>query len=109
MKANDYQKWTETTVVYKGSIPLQYYTLGLVGEAGEFADKVKKIMRDGLPTPEIVKIQKDLLQELGDTLWYLARLSDFLGMTLEQLMDLNRVKLIDRQQRDMLHGKGDNR
>ena len=109
MKANMYQKWTKTTVVYKGDSPLQYFTLGLVGEAGEVADKVKKIMRDGIPIGELSAKRIELQHELGDIMWYLARLAAYFGITLEDLMDLNRKKLMDRKKRNKLHGQGDNR
>jgi NTP pyrophosphatase (non-canonical NTP hydrolase) len=110
MKANEYQQWTLSTAIYpdsgKGTIgALAYCTLGLTGEAGEVADKVKKLLRDG-DTPEA---RTKVLQELSDVCWYLARVADELGMDLEELFDYNRQKLESRKERGVLGGNGDNR
>lgn len=111
MKANDYQKWTASTVVYKGKNKMPYFTLGLVGEAGEVAEKTKKLMRDYQQfnkQPPIHKIL-EVHYELSDVLWYLARLADFWGTNLENLMKLNKSKLTSRKIRKVLHGEGDDR
>jgi NTP pyrophosphatase (non-canonical NTP hydrolase) len=82
--------------------------LGLSGETGEVAEKFKKIYRDKggvINSDDRLEIQK----ELGDVLWYLAVLSDTLGLTLEEVAALNLEKLKARQQRGQLHGSGDNR
>jgi len=82
--------------------------LGLVGEAGELADKYKKIIRDkgsvisGTDNAELVK-------ELGDVLWYVATLARYLGTTLDDVASLNVAKLTDRQARNLIQGEGDNR
>lgn len=84
-----YQRFTRTTAIYPGadgyggaSLPaLRYLGLGLVGESGEIADKVKKIIRDN--DSNLDDEQKDaLLKEAGDVLWYVARLVDHLGTTI---------------------------
>lgn len=84
-----YQRFTRTTAIYPGaegygseSLPaLRYLGLGLVGESGEIADKVKKIIRDN--DSNLDDEQKDaLLKEAGDVLWYAARLVDHLGTTI---------------------------
>ena len=82
--------------------------LGLVGEAGETADKVKKILRDkdGAMSGD----DKDLVvKELGDTLWYIASLSRYLEVPLSEVANGNIDKLESRFQRNKLHGKGDER
>ena len=82
--------------------------LGLVGEAGETADKIKKILRDknGVVSNE----DKDLIvKELGDTLWYIAAISRYLNVPLSEVADNNIKKLESRYQRNMLHGEGDKR
>lgn len=82
--------------------------LGLVGESGEVADRVKKIMRDhgGEPTVEDgVKI----LLELGDTLWYVAEAAHYFGFSLEEVAKANLDKLEKRLQNGTIHGEGDYR
>lgn len=85
-----------------------YRTLGLVGEAGEVAEKVKKIIRDknGELSPED---KQELVKEMGDVLWYLQALSNYLGVPLEEVAKGNLTKLQSRKSRDALHGAGDNR
>lgn len=108
MKANDYQTWTKQTAVYPTKAELAYLALGLTSEAGEIAGKIKKIIRDneGVMTEEI---RLSLCQELGDNFWYLARLCDTLGTTMEDVMDQNKAKLEDRLRRGKIQGSGDNR
>lgn len=82
--------------------------LGLVGEAGETADKIKKILRDknGVVSSE----DKDLvIKELGDTLWYIAAIARYLEVELSEVALGNIEKLESRYQRNKLHGEGDKR
>jgi NTP pyrophosphatase (non-canonical NTP hydrolase) len=82
--------------------------LGLVGEAGEVAEKYKKIIRDkaGKITPEDAQ---EIIKELGDVLWYVAVLADYLGMPLEAVAEANLQKLSSRKARGVQAGSGDNR
>lgn len=85
-----------------------YLGLGVCGEGGELAEKIKKVYRDqhGVFTPEaILEIKK----EVGDVLWYLNRVSEELGFSLEEASKLNIIKLQDRIKREKLKGSGDNR
>lgn len=102
---DDYQQWTRTTAIYPDQHNLTYTTLGLASEAGEVAGKVKKILRDG----DSDELRDAAVAELGDVLWYLARVSDELGVDLSWLAVTNRVKLESRLERDKLQGSGDNR
>ena len=82
--------------------------LGLVGEAGETADKIKKILRDkdGVASDE----DRDLVvKELGDTLWYIASIARYLDIPLSEVAGGNIEKLESRYQRNKLHGEGDKR
>jgi NTP pyrophosphatase (non-canonical NTP hydrolase) len=108
-----YQIATSETAIYPGALEgnsdaLAYVALGLTGEAGEIANKVKKILRDkgGMITSED---RTDLSKELGDVLWYLARLADEIGYPLEAIAQNNVDKLRSRQERGVLSGSGDNR
>lgn len=100
---NYYQDEVEKLVMTYGEERLFENTLGLVGEAGEFAEKIKKYIRDG-------KFNVDeLVKELGDVFFYLAALSTYLGVDLSMVAEANLAKLQDRQVRGVLQGSGDNR
>lgn len=85
-----------------------YPTLGLVGEAGEFADKIKKVWRNGRGS--LTEDQRQgLIDELGDVLWYVAACAKELGAPLEEVARRNLEKLASRQQRGVVKGEGDKR
>lgn len=88
--------------------PIVYPTLGLVNEAGEVAGKIKKIFRDkaGVIAEED---RQALKSELGDVLWYLTQICTELSISLESVAEYNIEKLLDRLDRDVINGSGDNR
>lgn len=86
--------------------PLNYYVLGLCGEAGEVANKVKKIIRD---KKSINEVREDIVSELGDVLWYLSRIANVFDTTLGEVAIRNREKLRSRDKNGTIHGSGDNR
>ena len=77
--------------------------MGLCGETGEVAEKVKKQVRDG------VFNRHEVAKELGDVLWYLANLANDIGYNLDEIADINIEKLTSRKNRDKIKGSGDNR
>lgn len=106
---NEYQQRTGDTARYPdaGQNPI-YPTLGLAGEAGEVAEKVKKVLRDQagqFDADAVAAIKK----ELGDVLWYVARLAAELDLDLGDIAAANLAKLASRQERGVLHGSGDER
>lgn len=106
MTLNKYQRLALETAIYPQ--PIIYPTLGMTGEAGEVADKVKKVLRDN--NSEFTPDRKlEIAKEIGDVLWYCATLSHDLGYTLEDIARMNYEKLHSRQERGKLHGSGDNR
>ena len=109
MELNDYQQAALRTAAPKDKHnELFHLLLGLVGEAGEIAEKAKKIVRD--KDSDFSQWDKeDLKKELGDTLWYLAVIADYFDVPLEDIARLNIAKLADRHNRAMLSGSGDNR
>lgn len=85
-----------------------YPTLGLSGEAGEVAEKIKKVIRDhGGVFDEVLR--EEVKKELGDVLWYVSQISTELGLSLDEIAENNIEKLSDRMDRGMLGGSGDNR
>ena len=102
MYLSQYQAQAKETAIYPEDKALEYLALGLVGEAGEVANKIKKVIRDGT-SPNNVR------DELGDVLWYLAMLSTEIGYSLDTIADKNLWKLANRKTRNVLGGSGDNR
>lgn len=91
-----------------GSVGFIEKILGLTGEAGETADKIKKILRD--KDGKISDEDRELVvKELGDTLWYLATIARYLDVPLSKVASGNIEKLESRHRRNKLHGEGDER
>lgn len=108
MQINEYQHKAIETAIYGSGNSIIYPTLGLAGEAGEVADKVKKVLRD--KNGEFKDAEKrDIALELGDILWYIAALSRDLGYDLNQIAQYNLDKLASRKERNQISGSGDNR
>lgn len=85
-----------------------YYVLGIGGETGELLEKIKKLFRDSDGYPRMDQ-KKDILKEMGDIMWYMARLCDQLGMPFSHVPKMNIKKLFSRMDRNKLQGDGDNR
>jgi NTP pyrophosphatase (non-canonical NTP hydrolase) len=110
MTLDEYQaKAAATSLMKPGDERMIIYTaLGLNGEAGEVADKVKKILRD--QDGDFSKLDKaDITKELGDVMWYVAMFAKSIGITLDDVGAANIEKLTSRKQRGVLGGSGDNR
>lgn len=108
---DEYQEFTGETITYPTDTPhnsINYCVLGLTGEAGEVAEKWKKVIRDnkGVLSQDA---RIDMALEVGDVLWYISRLAHHLGYTLEEVALGNRHKLTGRKLRNTLRGSGDNR
>lgn len=110
MDLNEYQQQASKTATFDDLAvdPMLYVTLGLTGEAGEVAEKVKKMLRNdnGMLTDEK---REGLKYELGDVLWYVSQLARVLGYTLEDVAKANIAKLADRAARGVIKSEGDNR
>jgi NTP pyrophosphatase (non-canonical NTP hydrolase) len=104
----EYQRLSRSTARYPRNEALTYPALGLAGEAGEFADHAKKVIRDdgGEVTAER---REAMAKELGDVLWYVAQLASELELDLDEIARMNLDKLRSRQQRGVLSGEGDDR
>ncbi|SDS90397.1 nucleoside triphosphate pyrophosphohydrolase family protein [Microlunatus soli] len=109
MELHDYQQAALRTARDKDAPDeFMHLVLGLVGEAGEVAEKVKKLVRDKDSVLEQTD-RESMVAELGDVMWYLAVLANFLGYSLDDVAQRNIDKLADRQRRAALSGSGDDR
>lgn len=128
MRANEYQKATEETEIYSRAssaflsqvqgarVPHEklrdttsaMYCAGKLGsEAGEASEIVfKGFLGDQMFS---YKSNEKMVKELGDVMWYVSRLADLYGISLEEIMTRNLEKLADRRARGVLHGHGDDR
>ena len=109
MDLNAYQDAARRTAAYPnvGSNPI-YPTLGLSGEAGEVADKGKKVLRDRDGDFDR-EVREAIKLELGDVLWYVAQLGSELGFDLDDIASANLEKLASRASRGRISGSGDQR
>jgi len=103
-------EWVESDLDYHETSfnRLVYPVLGLVGEAGEIANKIKKGARDNAgqmayPTED------EIADETGDVLWYVARIARELKVALGDIAAFNLDKLFSRKERGVIGGSGDNR
>ena len=105
MKFEEYEKASALTDLGQ---EIWYYALGAFGEQGEVAEKIKKLYRDNKGKYDqswVIELEK----EIGDVLWYLARLAAKFDTTLENCAKSNIEKLKSRKKRNKLSGSGDNR
>ena len=110
MNFDDYQARAMTTAKLSGDElkDIMHWVLGIAGESGEIAEKVKKIIRD--QNGEFSEHDKtELAKEIGDVLWYLATLAHQLGVSFDDVAESNIAKLKSRHERGVIGGSGDNR
>ena len=103
MDFKEYQRKAVSFALYPATHKVLYPTLGLCGESGEVAEKVKKQVRDG------VFNRHEVAKELGDVLWYLTNVCNDIGYSLDEIAALNINKLNSRKERNVIQGSGDNR
>lgn len=109
MNLKEYQEKSRKTAIYPNADNnFIYPTLGLAGEAGEVAEKIKKVIRDkdGIIDDET---REAIKKELGDVLWYVSQIASELGLSLDEIGEKNIEKLYSRMERGKLNGSGDNR
>lgn len=123
MQMSYYQDCALATAVYPQELGIAYASLGLAGEAGEVANKVKKILRgddageNSYGSDDVVSGQfmitaerrEQIKKELGGVMWYLAATAKEAGLSLDEIADHNIRELRSRQSRGVLKGDGDNR
>ena len=112
---NEYQKKAMTTCMVSSN-NFSYMFLNLVGEVGEFASKVAKLIRkdkagieydilmmNGCHQCDVEELQK----EAGDILWQLSGLCTVMGWELEDIAQQNLDKLAARKAVGTIDGNGD--
>lgn len=100
----EYSYWVEEKILTGGDSRLFENVLGLVGEAGEIAEKTKKLIRDNATVN-----RSDMVKELGDVLFYVTALANHFDSNLAEVLEMNMDKLNSRESRGVLSGNGDNR
>jgi NTP pyrophosphatase (non-canonical NTP hydrolase) len=123
MTLAQYQQQAMTTCLPE-SENFSYMMLNLVGEVGELASKVAKMIRKGgvefLPDGDITlyhssdpeadrQREEEMQLEAGDILWQLSGLCSVMGWQLEDIARQNLTKLADRKARHVIDGNGDHR
>lgn len=108
MKFEEYQDAIKQFAIYPGAgtgnlNALSYTALGLAEEAGEYAGKVSKLLRDNVFETQLAA------KELGDVLWQLTRAATELNIKLEDVAQMNIDKLTKRLKDGTISGSGDNR
>ena len=111
MDFNEYEEKASDTAIFNDrslEYKLMFLGLGVTGEAGEIAEKIKKIMRNdnGIVSDEK---REGIKKEIGDVLWYLSQLSRTLGFSFEEAAQGNIAKIMDRKVRDAIKSEGDDR
>lgn len=109
MNFKEYQDAAKATALYPGfqkDAGVSYCALALAGEAGEVANKVKKVLRGDV---FLWDAREGIAQELGDCLWYVSELARNLGYSLDDIAQMNIAKLAARRERGTVRGEGDNR
>ena len=109
MNFDTYQLKARETALYPNlGSNIIYPTLGLVGEAGEVAEKVKKVLRDKKGIFD-ESSKESIKKELGDVLWYISNLCSEFNFSLDDIAELNLAKLKKRASKGKISGSGDDR
>lgn len=108
MTFDQYQQAARQTAIYPNDNTISYLALALCGEAGELADKVKKVLRDHAGQFTEADYRAIAL-EAGDCIWYIANLAEVIGFDLSEIARMNIDKITRRKANGTLHGSGDNR
>lgn len=110
MNMTEYQITASRTNMYPDDVMMQCLSLGLVSEAGEVADKLKKFYRDtDRGAVAKARLVKDLMMEIGDCLWYVSQIAAECGYNMDEVAIANLNKLKSRAHRGKINGSGDDR
>lgn len=90
MNAAEYDALAARTM-RPGADPVVFASFGIAGESGELVDRIKKHLFHGKPVS-----RNEVLDEVGDVLWYLTTLCRQFDANLEDAMTYNIDKLCKR-------------
>ncbi len=107
MNFEEYEKRIKEFDMYPDGIKPTIYILGAFGELGEISNKFKKVFRDH--AGQLEERPREYAMEIGDVIWYLTRLANSLGFSMEEILEWNYEKLDSRFKRGKIHGDGDDR
>lgn len=110
---NDYQKECAKTDVGTAAQDILspgwlYYVLGIAGETGELMEKIKKLFRDKKGEID-AEFKEAVIKEMGDVMWYMARLCSWFDIDFRTVALTNVEKLQRRKSEGTIHGDGDDR
>lgn len=110
----EYSKAAKSTCL-NSSFNFSYLAFGLIAEIGEVADLVAKWIRKRMAfikndflvfntgdEAEVQSFRDKIIKELGDVLWFVALLSEYLGVTFEELANRNIAKLAERKRNNTI-------
>ena len=112
MNIADYQIFTKSTAVYPevGTLQGLHYSIpALTEEAGEVAGKWAKYVRKGYPEDKLPELKEAIIAEAGDVFWQLCRVLDDMNIDVNTVLVKNKDKLVDRMNRNVIIGEGDER
>ena len=104
IKLEDYAEWVENKMITTGDKRFLENTMGLIGETGEFFEKLKKHKRDDTPLDK-----QGVTLEAGDMFIYFQAILNLLNIKLEDVIKENMKKLDSREKRGTIKGSGDYR
>lgn len=117
MNIDEYQNRTNDTANYSDYIKdltfekavMSYLSLGIAGEGGEIANKMKKYIRGDFDLMADETKKKDIAMEVGDVIWYAAQLLEQMGFSFSEVATANILKLKKRKEQGLIRGDGDER
>jgi len=106
MNLKEYQEFTPTTALYPKEMEDMYLSTGLAAEAGEVAGVYAKYARGDFSK---TILRERVFSEVSDCMWFISQVANSLNISLEEVLDYNVKKLIDRKNRNVIKGDGDDR
>lgn len=91
MTLDEYQRDAKAFARYPTKLGLHYCCIALAGEVGELCNEFNKELRDA------VSRRDEMVDEIGDVLWYVSAVCNELGVSLDAIANQNLEKLCQRR------------